>query len=243
MSAYDLSLILPCYNEGPTFEDNVKRIILELKKTKYKWQLIFVEDKSSDDTKNVIQNIVRKGDNCEAIFHKVNEGRGKAVMDGIKAAESPICGFIDVDCEISPSYISLFAKEVQRGTDLVVGHRFYEKRLKSISRVVATRVYAILVRTLLGLPIEDTEAGCKFFNRKKILTVLPKVNDYKWFWDTEICARSCWEGLKVSDVPVLFIRRLDKKSTVNLVSDSLDYFIKLIKFSLKFRKTRYNASR
>lgn len=240
MNKYDFSLILPCYNEGPTFEESVGKIVKELNRTKKRWEIIFVEDKSLDETKQTLEKLLKKINGARAIFHKKNMGRGKSVMDGIQASSSPICGFMDVDCEISPSYIPLFIQEVKNGASIAVGKRFYEKGWKSISRVVTSKVYANLVKFLLNLPISDTEAGFKFFNRSRILKIISKTHDHGWFWDTEICARAYYEKIKVSEIPVLFVRRLDKKSTVNLLSDSVNYFTKIIKFRSKVSRARLN---
>ena len=76
----------------------------------------------------------------------------------------------------------------------------------------------------------DTETGFKFFNRGKILPVLEQVQDKRWFWDTEIMVRALWNGLNITEIPCLFMRRSDKKSTVNLRKDIWDYLAKLYRF-------------
>src|SRR3990167_2995364 len=101
MSKVDLSLIIHCYNEGPTFEKSVNKIIRELKKINLSWEIIFVEDKSADDTKKTVEKLTKQYKNSRAIFHKKNEGRGKSVSDGIKTAKGDICGYLDVDLEVS----------------------------------------------------------------------------------------------------------------------------------------------
>ena len=229
MTKIDLSLILACYNEGPTFEKSVVQIVSVLNKLKNPWEIIFVEDQSTDETKKSIEKLIREIKNSRVIFHSKNTGRGKSVADGLKAAKGEVCGYLDVDLEVSPTYIPLFVKEVENGSDLVVGKRFYENSLDSISRVIASKLYATAVKSFLNLPIEDTEAGYKFFNRKRILSVLPKVKNKHWFWDTEICAQAYWAGLKITQVPVLFKRRVDKKSTVRLIPDTIDYVKSLVK--------------
>src|SRR3989344_8512373 len=100
MSKIDLSIIVPCYNEGPTFEDSVEKIVVVLKTQKKKWEIIFVEDNSIDDTKKTVEKLTQKYKNIRAIFHKKNEGRGKSVSDGIKTAKGNICGYLDVDLEV-----------------------------------------------------------------------------------------------------------------------------------------------
>ncbi|MCR4324886.1 MAG: glycosyltransferase family 2 protein [Candidatus Curtissbacteria bacterium] len=234
MVKVDFSLILACYNEGPTFEESVQSIFLVLKLLKINWEIIFVEDKSVDETKRSIEKFVASDKNFKAIYHKKNQGRGKSVSDGIKAADGTICGFIDVDCEISPSYIPLFIEEIENGSDMAIATRYYEISSGSVMRVVASKSYCALVSKIISLPFKDTEAGYKFFNRKKILPVLSKTRDHGWFFDTEICARALVANLKITEIPVLFIKRPDKKSTVRLIPDSIEYMRKLVQFRQKF---------
>lgn len=235
MPKVDFSLILACYNEGPTFGDNVGKIIGELKKLKIKWEVIFVEDKSTDLTLETLKKIHGKIKNSKLILHKGNEGRGKSVRDGILAAEGEICAFIDVDCEISPTYIPIFIDEIKKGNDMAIATRFYENQPHAMSRLISSKVYSIIVSTFLKAPFADTEAGFKFFKRDKILPVCARTRDKGWFFDTEICMLAHFGGLKISQVPVLFIRREDKKSTVRLIPDSIGYFRKLLQFRSKYK--------
>lgn len=237
MKKVEVSIILSCYNEGSTFEKSVERIITVLKSTRRNWEIIFVEDKSTDDTPKTIEKLVKKYKNTQAIFHKKNEGRGKSVSDGIKAARGPICGYLDVDLEVPPSYIPMFVKEIEEGSDLVVGKRFYEGGgLNSILRYMASKIYALAVKYIVDTPIEDTEAGYKFFRTKKILPILAKVKSKHWFWDTEICAQAHWNELSTTQVPVLFKRRDDKKSTVRLIPDTIDYIKNLVRLKSQISK-------
>lgn len=233
-----ISVIIPCYNEGETFEQSVKKIISVLEKTAYSWEIIFVEDKSSDNTGRTVKKLVQHLKKVRAIFHTKNMGRGRSVSDGINAAKGDICGYLDVDLEVSSKYIPLFIKEVQKGADLVVGNRFYENSLKSLSRVAASRIYAQLVKILFSLSVADSEAGYKFFNRKKVLPILEMVNNNHWFWDTELCVKANIAGLRIEQIPVLFVRRSDKKSTVKLFSDTYSYIRELLKLKLEIQKIK-----
>lgn len=238
MAKVDFSLILACYNEGPTFENNVRRIIKVLQSLKQNWEIIFVEDKSNDKTKKKIEKLTNLIKNSKAIYHRSNKGRGQSVADGIKVARGLICGYCDVDGEISAHYIPVFIEEIEKGYDLVVAKRFYEGELSSFTRFIASKTYAQLVKMLLKIPIEDTEAGYKFFRRSKILPVLAKVKNKRWFWDTGICAQAFWSNLKISQIPVLYVRRADKKSTVRLLPDSYDYLVSLIKLKFQIPKSK-----
>ena len=233
MPKVDLSIIVPCYNEGPTFESSVKKIIEVAKNLEKTWEIIFVEDKSVDDTKITVEKITKKYKNIYAIFHKKNEGRGKCVAEGIKKATGEICGYLDVDLEVSANYIPIFIESIGEGNDMAVATRFYESGgLKSLNRFFVSRGYFQVVRLFLNLPLSDTEAGYKFFNRKRILPVLSKVKNKHWFWDTEICAQAHYYGLKIVEIPVIFKRRLDKKSTVKVIPDSIHFALSILKFKL-----------
>lgn len=225
-----LSLILALYNEGPTLEKSLKTIYKLLQKFKKPWEIILVEDRSTDDTLIRVQELLPHLKNTKLIYHKKNQGRGKTINDGVKAARGTYCGFLDVDLEVSADYIPLFVKELEQGYDVVVGKRFYEKNLTAVTRVLTSVGYKFIVNSILNLPIDDTEAGYKFFRRKNILPILSKIKEKGWFWDTEICARSYWAGLRTSQIPVLFTRRIEKKSTVRLIPDTWDYLKSIYKF-------------
>lgn len=240
MSKPYLSLILPLYNEGATLEQSLKTTYQSLQKIKKPWEVILVEDKSTDKTLETIQRLLPGLKNTKLISHTKNQGRGKTVSDGIKAAKGTYCGFLDIDLEVSSDYIPLFIRELEKGFDIVVGKRFYEKNLKAVTRVLTSIGYKIIVHSLLNLPIDDTEAGYKFFKREKILLVLSKIQDKGWFWDTEICARAYWASLKLSQIPVLFIRRPEKKSTVRLIPDTFSYLKSIYNFRKQVPK-RFTA--
>lgn len=226
----EFSLILPCYNEEEHVIESVDRIFLVLKKFYNNFEIIFVEDNSTDNTKQILKQIVKKYEkHARVIFHDQNLGRGASVCDGILNSKSEIVGFIDIDCEISPYYIPIFVDRIMEGFEIVVANRVYELTIFSFHRWFASKAYAKLTKILFGLEINDTESGYKFFKKQKIKPVLNNTLDKRWFWDTEICVRANSKGLKISEIPVVFLKRKDKTSTVNLLSDSIIYIYNLIK--------------
>ena len=236
MKKIDLSLILTCFNEAAILEKNVSEIEKILSISKLSYELIFVDDRSKDESRRVISKLVKKKKNRKFVFHKVNKGRGGAVASGIRIAKGKIVGFIDTDLEVSPVYIPHIIQMILEGkADGVTGHRIYREGILSIHRSILSKGYSYLVRALLDIPYVDTETGYKFFRRKKILPILKKTKNKRWFWDTEIMAYSYYEGVKVLETPVLFIRRFDKESSVNVFTDTLDYFVNLIKFRKKIK--------
>jgi glycosyltransferase involved in cell wall biosynthesis len=237
-SPLDLSLVLACYNEGQVIEDSVAEILNILDSTRYAYEIIFVDDCSTDRTRELIEQIIGKypDKRMSRIFHEQNKGRGGTVSDGIRAAEGGVAGFIDIDLEVQAHYIPSCVNAVENGADVAVGRRVYKLNLRSLDRYLMSTGYVWLVRRLLGVDLHDTETGYKFFKRERILPVLDEIEDQRWFWDTEVMVRSYYKDYQIAEIPCLFLRRFDKISTVSPLSDSLDYFRKL----WRFRKTVKN---
>lgn len=234
-----LSLILPLYNEEEHLEKSLAIIIFEMKRLGVSWEIIFVEDKSTDGTLRIVEEYVKRQNKMSLIIHKKNMGRGKSVKDGILAAKGEIVGFIDVDLEISPVFINSMIKPIlQKQSDMTMGYRIYNVNLRNFIRFILSRGYVFLMQRILGLPFKDTEAGYKFFDAKKILPVLKKCRNQGWFFDTEIVARSYASKLKIREIPVLFIRNPQKTSTVSPLIDSAKYLFSLYQFQKQITPER-----
>lgn len=227
----DLSLIIPCYNEGRILKENVEQILEVLDLTTFGYEIIFVDDGSKDNTREVIDNIISRypDKNITKIFHENNLGRGRAVTDGIKISRGKVVGFIDIDLSTSARYIPYFCMEVKKGGDIVTALRVYKFNWIAIPRFIISKGYGLLLRLLLRLNLKDTETGCKFFDRENILPVLDEIRDNHWFWDTEIMVRSYKKGLRVVEIPSVFIRQ-GLYSRVKLFRDSFRHFVNLIRF-------------
>lgn len=238
-AAIFLSLILPCYNEAGLFVGSMDRIKAVLDATNFSYEVIFVDDASPDRTAALIKAYCRNHPNFRALYHTSNTGRGKAVTDGLKSAKGMVAGYIDIDCEVDPVYIPKMVSLIVRGkADVVTGRRYYRTSVQSVVREVLSRGYQWLADVAIGTGGLDTETGYKFFNRKKILPVLSKPKHAGWFWDTEIMVYARRANLRIVEEPVLFLRRFDKKSSVNIVADTYDYLINLVQFRSRLASSR-----
>ncbi len=233
----DLSLVLACYNEASIFRESVKDIVRVLKRSNFSYEIIFVDDKSSDRTGEQIDSYCKTNNHCRALYHTINMGRGKTVSDGIQAAQGKVAGFIDIDCEISPVYIPDIAHRILRNeADVVIGKRIYRSSFSSLLREVLSVGYRRLAHILVHTGNIDTETGYKFFRRKKILPVIALCRQAHWFWDTEIMVYGRRAGLRIKEIPVLFVRRTDKTSSVRVFHDVIDYCINLWRLRRRLQK-------
>lgn len=232
MGKLDLSLVIACYNEEPLLEKSVKEIFRILDTTRWNYELIFVDDLSRDKTREIIDGIMEtyKDKKIKKIFHEKNVGRGGTVSDGIRIAAGEVVGFIDIDLEVDALYIPSCVMAIKEGYDIATAFRIYKFHFRSLDRYIMSKSYHWLVQQILDIKLKDTETGFKFFRREKILLLLDEIQDRRWFWDTEIMTRAYYSGYKILEIPTLFIRRFDKRSTVNPLVDTIDYFRKLWSF-------------
>ncbi len=227
---YDLSLVLACYNEIETFSDSIKQIIEVLDKTDLTYEIIFIDDGSQDNTPQLIKHALKTypQKHLSAYFHQLNRGRGFTVSEGFTKAQGKVVGYIDIDLEIPAWYIPRFVELIDRQVDGTIAWRIYDINFNGLIRWVMSKGYSWLRKYLLNIQIPDTEAGYKFFNREKILPIIKKCHDHHWFWDTEMVAKAIKGKLNLHAIPVVFIRRLDKTSTVRLIPDTVEYLRQLI---------------
>ncbi len=221
----DFSLILPCYNEEAILNESVEKIKEVLERTRLDYEIIFVEDCSQDNTKDMIKKVVKDNKNFKAIFHEKNQGRGGSVVDGIKNSKGKIVGFIDIDLEVSPEYMPEMINEIKKDYDIVCGKRYYEFSFQRMARDFLHVAYLKIADLIIGLPVSDPNGAYKFFKKEKIMPILEKTLDKHWFWETELLKRASLEGLKIKEVPVKYQSNNKKKTTVKVFKDTL-YFLK-----------------
>ena len=243
MRELGLALVLACFNEELHIEDSVEQIVEVLDDSPWSYEIIFVDDCSRDRTRELIDEIIARHPRhaMRRLFHERNVGRGGTVMDGMRMGRGEIVGFMDIDLEVHARYIPSAVRAVEKGADVAAGLRTYKLHWHSVSRYLMSRGYVRLMQRLLDVPLKDTETGFKFFRKECILPIFDEIEDNRWFWDTEVMVRSYLRGLSIQEIPVLFIRRFDKESTVRPISDIFEYFMRLWQFRSTLKRLRQEA--
>jgi glycosyltransferase involved in cell wall biosynthesis len=228
----DLTLVIACYNEEPILEDSLRETFAVLDALRVTWEVIFVDDASHDRTREIIDRVIveHPSRDLRRIFHTSNVGRGGTVADGMRAARGRYVGYLDIDLEVHARYILPCLLALESGYHVATALRVYKFYWRSLDRYAMSRGYRWLMRNLLAIPLQDTETGFKFFRRDAIMPVLSETQDPGWFWDTEIMVRAFYRDLRIVEIPVLFVRRFDKHSSLNPFSDTLEYLVKLWRF-------------
>ena len=231
-AAPKVSLILACYNEEQILETSFAEIRQTLQELGRPFEVIFVDDLSRDRTREILRALVAAHPDLDLklILHERNQGRGATVTDGFRAARGEITGYLDVDLEVHCRYVPSVVRALEQGADVATVRRIYAFQILRLDRYLMSRGYSFLVRRLLGVNLQDTETGFKFFRREKLLPILEQIRDPGWFWDTEFMVRALRKGLRIVEIPGAYLRRYDKASTVRGLRDSAEYFLKLLSF-------------
>jgi len=240
----DLSLVIPCYNEAPHLRASVAALCGVLEATRYEYEIVFVDDGSQDETRVLLQEICATTPRCRYLFHERNRGRGGAFKTGFAATTGRVTGFLDIDLEVGPHYIPPLVDLIEHHEiDVATGYRHYLLRQTlALHRVVLSWVYRKVLDLVVGWGIQDSETGCKFFRRETTAGIVLGSQDDGWFWDTEVMARAVLADLRIREMPVLFLRRWDKKSTVRLVHDVRSYLVALHRFRARVGLSFLNKS-
>ena len=239
----DFTLVIACYNEEPILESSVGETFRVLDALRWTSEVVFVDDHSRDRTAEIIERIVAAHPDraISVIRHPQNVGRGGTVTDGIRAARGRYVGFIDIDLEVHAMYLLPCLLALEQGADVATALRIYRFHWRSLDRYILSRGYRWLSSHVIPPTLQDTETGFKLFNRERILPVLEACRDRGWFWDTEVMVRAHYAGLQIREIPVLFLRRFDKQSSVRPVRDTIDYLQKLWRFRSVIRELKGQA--
>lgn len=234
----DLSVVLPCYNERVVIEESTAELVRVLEATRLSWEIIFVDDVSKDDTVARAERLCADDPRLRLIKHARNTGRGRTATDGLRAARGKVAGFLDIDLEVPARYIPPAVEAIRAGAEVVCAWRIYLPNLQLLHREVLSKGYSRLVRGQLGLPLRDTEAGFKFFDRDRILPILDQTRNPGWFWDTEVMARAYFAGLRIVELPAVFVKRNEVPTTVRIIPDTIEYWRQLRRFRPEVARLR-----
>ena len=199
-----ISLIVPAYKQEKTIVENIKKLDVVLSSLPYKYEIIIVVDGFLDKTYERAKKIKNK--HIKVFGYKENQGKGYTVRHGMLKAKGDIVGFIDGGMDISPLAIPLLLDQmIFHDADIVLGSKLHPESKVSypISRKILSWGYRILTRLFFGFVVRDTQVGLKFFKRKVVKDVFPRILVKKFAFDVEVLAVARAYGFtKIYEGPV-----------------------------------------
>lgn len=206
MRKIKLSVVIPCFNEEERFTQGFLHYYSYLKEQRYPWELILVDDGSSDRTLHLMKKISRNKPQIRVISYEKNRGKGYAVAAGIKIANGQHVLFSDIDHSVSIDTIDTFFPYFENGFPVVIGSRRVKgaKFLKKQKpfREFLGRGFTLLVRILIDWKIRDATCGFKAFKAEAAQKIFKKITVYGWAFDAEILVLCKKFNFKVAQAPV-----------------------------------------
>jgi glycosyltransferase involved in cell wall biosynthesis len=204
-----LSIIIPVYNEINSLPVILKKIFDDTPKIKKK--IIIVDDFSNDGTREWLMN-KKKKNNINIIFKKKNEGKGSAVMEGIKYTKlNDIILIQDGDLEYFPKDINKLFEKIKNGDDIVFGNRFHKiSHYHYKTFALANFFISKFVSILYSFKISDAAVCYKMF--KKNVIEQTTINSKDFMFDFEFVSKVLKKNIwKISEVDISYKGRTFKE--------------------------------
>ncbi len=200
-----LSIIIPCHNEEKRIGKTLWRIDSYLKEKEYKYEILVIENDSTDSTDTVLQSFLLKIPQLR-IIHELRRGKGRAVKRGMLEAKGDMRLFTDADNSTDISHIDSFIAALSGGNDIVIGSRRIkgaqiEKRQPPF-RFLLGKIFPFIVQMLVPLGIYDTQNGFKLFTKEAAEAIFSCQTVSNWSFDVEILALARLKGMRIKEMPI-----------------------------------------
>jgi glycosyltransferase involved in cell wall biosynthesis len=208
--AVDCSVVVPLYNEGQVVAELYERLTKTMSQTGLRYELVFVDDGSSDSTLEQIKDIVGRDEKVVAVELRRNFGQTPALAAGFDVARGRIIVSMDGDLQHAPEEIPKFLEKIEAGYDIVSGWR--KRRVDNlIMRKIPSRVANWLASKISGVDIHDFGTTFKAY-RRQIIQELNLYSEMHRF----IPALLSHSGAKIIEIPIKNIVRPKGSSSYGL---------------------------
>jgi len=220
----ELSVVIPAYNEVERLGDSLERIIAWLRDQPWRWEIVVVDDGSSDATAELARNVLQDVQMpTQVLVNEQNRGKGYSVRRGMMQSNGRLALFSDADLSTPIEHAADLRAAIEGGADIAIGSRQTVgsdiEVHQPFLRETAGRMFSAVQRAILGTGIRDTQCGFKMFTREAVETVFPHQKLERWAFDAELVFIAQRLGLTVVEVPVRW--RNSPATKVNAIRDGL----------------------
>lgn len=236
-----LSVVIPCYNEASrgNFKKRIEDVLKYLKECESisSFEVICVNDGSTDDTLNILQNF---GNSITLISNK-NKGKGYSLKCGFEICTGELCLMMDADLSVPLEYIEQFYLELVENKDLaLIGSRRCEGAKiineQSIIRRGIGKISRSITQKILGLDIIDTQCGFKMTRSKYTKEILGNIHSNRWLFDIELLIYLQSKNIKLIEIPVSWGTELE--STLRSFNAVITSAWEIIVILVTFRRSK-----
>jgi glycosyltransferase involved in cell wall biosynthesis len=165
-----ISVIIPLFNEAESLPELAEWISKVMLANNYTYEVIFVDDGSTDESWSVIESIRKNSANFKGIKFRRNYGKSAALQTGFQRSKGDVIITMDADLQDSPDEIpELYKMIASDGYDLVSGWK--KKRYDPISKTLPTKLFNWVTRKMSGLELHDFNCGLKAYRSKVVKNI------------------------------------------------------------------------
>jgi glycosyltransferase involved in cell wall biosynthesis len=222
-----VTIIIPAYNEEQAIEDDLEKIFGCMDAAGYDYEVIVVDDGSTDHTVEAVRRFPR----AQLIQHATNRGTGAATNTGIRHARGEIIAMTDGDGTYPVQEIPRLLEHMD-GYDMVIGARTREAGTLRVLRTPAKWFIRTLASYLTETPIPDLNSGLRVFRKsiaKKFMHLLPHGHS----WVSTITLAHLSDDYLVKFVPIDYFPRKGR-STFRPVGDTYNYLMLVVRTVMYF---------
>ena len=206
-----LSVVFPVYNEAENIPLLLERLYEVLKKEKFTYEIIAVNDGSSDESFAVLNSYAMKDPQFKLISFRVNAGQTAALRAGIENATGDLIVTMDSDMENDPQDIPLLLAKIAEGYDVVSGWREHRWEGKYFSRKLPSMLANGMISKITGVPLHDYGCTLKAY-RSDVIQGVPLYGEMHRF----IPAYAARRGAKVTEMQIRYQPRRFGKSNYGM---------------------------
>lgn len=194
-----ISLVLPAYNEAENIEPMVAEATPALESVTADYEIIVVDDGSSDDTAGAARRVMETHDHVRMVQHPINQGFGAAVFSGFTSAQKDWIFYTDADRQFVLAELGNFVPHMDQA-DLIAGYR--APRRDPFLRVFYGKGWSMLCTLAFGYTVRDVDCGFKLFRREIIEQLAPQIRSRGATFSIEWLVRAKRAGYRFVELPV-----------------------------------------
>ena len=207
MTPKSLDIVIPVLNEERALPESIPVLHAHLADNfgGYEWRIVIADNGSEDATPEVSQSLSREFPGV-APFRLEQRGRGLALRTAWLASEADIVAYMDVDLSTDLAALQpLVVAVAEQGYDIAIGSRLTKGarvERRPLKREITSRGYSLLFRTMFFTGFRDAQCGFKAVSRRAVDTLVPLIENNRWFFDTELLILAEANGFRIREVPV-----------------------------------------
>ncbi|MGB0430182.1 MAG: glycosyltransferase family 2 protein [Bacteroidia bacterium] len=166
----DISVVVPLLNEEESLPELSEWIDRVMQEHNYSYEIVFINDGSTDNSWEVIKSLAEKNDSIKGISFRRNYGKSAALHEGFLAVQGDVVITMDADLQDSPDEIPELYKLIkEEGYDLISGWK--KKRYDPITKTIPTKLYNGVTRWVSGINLNDFNCGLKSYKRDVVKSI------------------------------------------------------------------------